>query len=151
MLDVPIFLSGQLAGVVCFESTVEQRDWDNEDINYARTISDVISLAISMQMRLETERRLEFKSQLLSALSLCTEKFLLSKSTEQMFQETYDLIGKASKADHIFYYERDFTTNTVVQKYKWSRKGIPHQITPLRHMTEDNLIEIFEAAKTNEL
>ncbi|SHH09030.1 PAS domain S-box protein [Flavobacterium defluvii] len=151
MLDVPIFLSGQLAGVVCFESTEEQRDWDNEDINYARTISDVISLAISMQMRLETERRLEFKSQLLSALSLCTEKFLLSKSTEQMFQETYDLIGKASKADHMFYYERDFTTNTVSQKYKWSRKGIPHQITPLRHMSEDNLNEIFEAAKNKRI
>ncbi|GAA6768041.1 hypothetical protein AAFH68_39930 [Flavobacterium sp. CGRL1] len=151
MLDVPVFLSGQLAGVVCFESTEEQRDWDNEDINYARTISDVISLAISMQMRLETERRLEFKSQLLSALSLCTEKFLLSKSTQQMFQETYDIIGKASKADHMFYYERDFSTNTVTQKYKWSRQGITHQITPLRHMTEDNLKEIFEAAKNKRI
>ena len=64
-----------------------------------------------------------------------------------MFQETYDLIGKASKADHMFYYERDFSTNTVTQKYKWSRQGIAHQITPLRHMTEDNLKEIFEAAK----
>ncbi len=33
MLDVPIFSSGQLGGVVCFESTQEKRDWDNEDIN----------------------------------------------------------------------------------------------------------------------
>ncbi|WP_281232542.1 PAS domain S-box protein [Flavobacterium gelatinilyticum] len=151
MLDVPIFLSGQLAGVVCFESTEEQREWDNEDINYARTISDVISLATSSQMRLEAEKRLEFKSQLLSALSLCTEKFLLSKSTQQMFQETYDLIGKASKADHMYYYEKDFSTNTVSQKYKWSRKGVTHQITPLRHMTEENLKEIFNAAKNRKI
>nr|WP_294779372.1 PAS domain S-box protein [uncultured Flavobacterium sp.] len=147
MLDVPIFLTGQLAGVVCFESTEKQREWDNEDINYARTISDVISLAISSQMRLEAERKLEFKSQLLSALSLCTEKFLLSKTTQQMFQETYDIIGKAAKVDHMYYYERDAIYNTVSQKYKWSRQGIEHQITPLRHMTEENLKEIFEAAQ----
>jgi len=146
MLDVPIFLTGQLAGVVCFESTEKKREWDNEDINYARTISDVISLAISSQMRLEAERRLEFKSHLLSALSLCTEKFLLSKTTQQMFQETYDIIGKAAKVDHMYYYEKDPIYNTVSQKYKWSREGVEHQITPLRHMTEENLKEIYEAA-----
>lgn len=151
MLDVPVFLSGQLAGVVCFESTEEQRDWDNEDINYARTISDVISLAISSQMRLEAERKLEFKSQLLYALSLCTEKFLLSKTTQEMFQETYDLIGKAAKVDHMYYYERDFTTNTVSQKYKWSKKGVAHQITPLKQLTEENLKEIYELAQNKKI
>jgi len=151
MLDVPVFLSGQLAGVVCFESTEEQREWDNEDINYARTISDVISLAISSQMRLEAERKLEFKSQLLSALSLCTEKFLLSKTTQEMFQETYDLIGKAAKVDHMYYYERDFTTNTVSQKYKWSKSGVTHQITPLRQLTEDNLKEIYSVAQSKKI
>ncbi|WP_289661908.1 PAS domain S-box protein [Flavobacterium panacagri] len=151
MLDVPIFLTGQLAGVVCFESTEKKREWDNEDINYARTISDVISLAISSQMRLEAERKLEFKSNLLSALSSCTEKFLLSKTTQQMFQETYDIIGKAAKVDHMYYYEKDPIYNTVSQKYKWSREGIEHQITPLRHMTEENLKEIYEAAQQKKI
>jgi len=143
MLDVPIFLNGQLAGVACFESTEEKREWDNEDINYARTISDVISLAISSQMRLKAEKKLELKSDLLSALALCTEKFLLSKSPQKMFQETYEIIGKASKVDHIFYYEKDFETNTISQKYKWSRQGIKHQITNLQNFTEDNLREII--------
>ncbi|MBZ4033466.1 PAS domain S-box protein [Flavobacterium sp. 17A] len=151
MLDVPIFLTGQLAGVVCFESTVRKREWDNEDINYARTISDVISLAISSQMRLEAERKLEFKSHLLSALSSCTEKFLLSKTTEQMFQETYNIIGRAAKVDHMYYYEKDPIYNTVSQKYKWSREGVIHQITPLRHMTEENLKEIYEAAQQKKI
>ncbi len=151
MLDVPIFLTGQLAGVVCFESTEQKREWDNEDINYARTISDVISLAISSQMRLEAERKLELKSQLLSALSLCTEKFLLSKTTHQMFQETYNIIGKAAKVDHMYYYEKDPIYNTVSQKYKWSREGVTHQITPLRQMTEENLKEIYDAASQRKI
>jgi PAS domain S-box-containing protein len=143
MLDVPIFSNGQLAGVVCFESTGEKRDWDNEDINYARTISDVISLAISSQMRLKAEKKLEHKSELLSALALCTEKFLLSKSLQKMFQETSEIIGQASKVDHIFYYEKDFETNTIRQQYKWSREGIAHQITELQNFTEENLKEII--------
>lgn len=151
MLDVPVFLSGQLAGVVCFESTEEKREWDNEDINYARTISDVISLAISSQMRLEAERRLEFKSQLLSALALCTEKFLLSKTPHEMFQETYDLIGKAAKVDHMFYYEKEFIHDTVSQKYKWSRQGIEHQITKIQPMTEEHLKEIYDAAHNKKI
>lgn len=142
MLDVPIFFSGQLAGVVCFESTEEKREWDNEDINYARTISDVISLAISSQMRLKAEKKLELKSELLSALALCTEKFLLSKSTQKMFAETYEIIGKASNVDHIFYYEKDFETNTISQKYKWTKAGMVHQITKLQKLKEENLQEI---------
>jgi hypothetical protein len=96
-------------------------------------------------MRLEAEKKLEFKSQLLSALSLCTEKFLMSKSTQEMFQETYNLIGKAAKVDHMYYYEKDFTTNTVSQKYKWSRQGIEHQITKLQRLTKDQLQEIYDA------
>jgi len=151
MLDVPIFLTGQLTGVVCFESTEQKREWDNEDINYARTISDVISLAISSQMRLEVERKLELKSQLLSALSLCTEKFLLSKTTHQMFEETYNIIGKAAKVDHMYYYEKDPIYNTVSQKYKWSREGVIHQITPLRPMTEENLQEIYNVASQRKI
>ncbi|PAM94839.1 histidine kinase [Flavobacterium sp. IR1] len=147
MLDVPIFLNGQLAGVACFESTEEKRDWDNEDINYAKTISDVISIAISSQMRLKAEKKLEVKSDLLSALALCTEKFLLSQTTQKMFQETYEIIGKASNVDHIFYYEKDFETNTIGQRYKWSRGGIPHQITELQAFTEDDLKEIIYISK----
>lgn len=149
MLDVPIFLNGQLAGVTCFENTGEKREWDNEDINYARTIADVISLAISSQMRLKIEKKLELKSELLSALALCTEKFLLNNNLEKMFKETYDIIGKVSKVDHIFYYEKDFETNTISQQYKWSREGVTHQITTLRKFSEDDLKEIIYHSKNN--
>ncbi|MGO4773772.1 PAS domain S-box protein [Flavobacterium sp. W22_SRS_FK3] len=151
MLDVPVFFSGKLAGVVCFESTEEKREWDNEDINYARTISDVISLAISSQMRLKAERKLEFKSQLLSALALCTEKFLLSKTTEEMFQETYNIIGKVAHADHIYYYEKDFDTNTISQKYKWSREENTGENVILQKFTETDLKEIIEKANNKKI
>ena len=151
MLDVPVFFNGKLVGVVCFESTEGKREWDNEDINYARTISDVISLAISSQMRLKAERKLEFKSQLLSALALCTEKFLLSKTIREMFQETYNIIGKAAHADHIYYYEKDFDTNTISQKYKWSREENANENIILQTFTENDLQEIIEKANNKKI
>lgn len=151
MLDIPIFTNGQLTGILCFESTQNKRIWDNEDISFGRTISDIISLAVSSQMRLIAEKKLEFKSQLLSALALCTEKFLLSKSNSKMFEETFDIIGKATKVDHMFYYERDNDTNLVSQKYKWARKGIVKQITKLQGFSTENLHEIFAQAQNKKI
>jgi PAS domain S-box-containing protein len=151
ILDVPIFSNGQLAGVVCFENTNQKRVWDNEDINYAKTTSDIISLAISSQKRLQAERKLEFKSQLLSALALCTEKFLLSKTTHEMFEETYDLIGKAAKVDHMYYYEKDFRDDTVSQKYKWSKNESKQPTTTAPQLTKDDLKEIYEAIERKKI
>lgn len=147
MLATPIFISGELTGVICFETTKVTRNWDNEDINFTRTISDIISLQITSKKRYKAERKLEYKSELLSAMALCTEKFLLSKNVEEMFIETYEIMGKATKADHLFYYENDFETNLFSQKFKWAKEGIPLQITKLQPFTHENIKEIISQAK----
>lgn len=145
-LDIPIFLNGNLTGIICFETTKNYRDWDNEDLNFARTISDIISLAISVQLKKETERMLSYKSDLLSAMALCTEKFLLSKDINEIFTETFDLIGKATNADHLYYYEHDLITKLIAQKFKWSKEGVTLQITQLQHFNHDKLKEIIDKA-----
>lgn len=147
MLDTPIFISGELVGAICFETTKEKRNWDNEDISFARTISEIISLAIVSQRRFKAERKLKYKSDLLSAMALCTENFMSSKSIFEMFTETYEIMGKATKADHLFYYEKDFKTNLFKQKFKWAKEGIPLQITELRTFTNNDLEEIFKEGK----
>lgn len=143
ILDIPIYNNGILTGAICFETTKHKKFWDNDDINFARTISDIISLQIASRKRYQAEIKLEYKSDLLSAMALCTEKFLLSKSINEMFIETYEIMGKATKADHLFYYEKDFNTNLISQKFKWARKGIPVQITELESFTTEKLEEIF--------
>lgn len=146
MMDVTIIQNGKIQGVLCFETYNEKKFWDNEDINFVRTISDIISLAIESQMRLQTEQKLKYKSDLLSVLTLCTEKFLLSKSIFDMFAETFEIIGKATNADHIYYYENDFKTNLIHQKYKWAKENIVLQITPLRNFTHKDFLEIINSA-----
>lgn len=143
MLDIPIYNNGELTGSLSFETTKQKKFWDNDDINFARTISDIISLQIASRKRYQAEIKLEHKSDLLSAMALCTEKFLLSKSINEMFIETYEIMGKATKADHLYYYELDPNTNLISQKFKWTRKGIPVQVTELKNFTTDNLKEIF--------
>lgn len=147
MLDVAITHNGDILGVLCFDNTESKKNWDNEDINFARTISDIISLAIESQMRLNAEKKLEYKSDLLSALALCTEKFLLSKSIHDMFTETFEIIGKATNADHLYYYENDLKTNTISQKFKWGKENIKLQITKLQHFTHQQFKDITENAK----
>ena len=84
-----------------------QRNWDNEDINFARTISDIISLAIISNMRYEAEKKLEYKSELLSAMTLCTEKFLNSNDINDIFSDVLIIMGKATKSHRAYYYEND--------------------------------------------
>nr|WP_281299423.1 PAS domain S-box protein [Flavobacterium limnophilum] len=143
LLSIPFFNNGQLTGYISFETTTDKKYWDNDDINFARTISDIISLQIASRKRYMAEIKLQYKSDLLSAMALCTEKFLLSKSIDEMFIETYEIIGKATNADHLSYYEKDFNTNLISQKFKWTRKGIPAQITELQTYTTENLKEVF--------
>lgn len=151
MLDIPVFSNGDLVGTISFETTKVQRNWDDEDISFARTISDIISLAITSQRRYEAEKKLEYKSELLSAMALCTEKFLLSKSINEMFIETYEIMGKATKVDHLYYYEKDFATNSISQKFKWSKEGVTLQITELQKFIPENLAEIISQAKNKKI
>lgn len=147
ILDIPIFTNGDLSGTISFETISVQRNWDNEDINFARAISDIISLAILSERRIAIEKKLAYKSELLSAMALCTEKFLTSKNIDEMFVATYEIMGKATKADHLFYYELDLNTNSFNQKFKWAKEGMPVQITKLQPLTYDNLEEIITLAK----
>ena len=148
MLEIPLFRNGELTGMICFETTKSKKQWDNDDINFARNISDIVSLQIASKKRYQAEKKLEYKSELLSAMALCTEKFLLSKSIEEMFIETYEIMGKATKTDHLFYYELDSKTNLISQKFKWAKEGIALQITDVKEFTVDNLKEIFSELNT---
>lgn len=147
ILYIPLFSNGKLNGYTSFETTKQKRFWDNDDINFARTISDIISLQIASRKRYQAEIKLEHKSDLLSAMALCTEKFLLSKSIDEMFIETYEIMGKATNADHLYYHEKDFSTNSFTQKFKWTKGEKTIKITDYKQFTYQNLEEIITRLK----
>ncbi len=58
MLDAPIRLKGQTVGVVCNEHVGATRSWTPEDQNFARSIADLVSLALEAQERKRVEEAL---------------------------------------------------------------------------------------------
>jgi len=58
MLDAPIRLGGQTVGVLCSEQVGVSRHWTPEDQNFARSIANLVSLALEAQERKRAEEAL---------------------------------------------------------------------------------------------
>ncbi len=55
LLDVPIFTNGAIRGLICCEMTESYKEWDSDDVNFARSIADIISISIETQRRKTAE------------------------------------------------------------------------------------------------
>ncbi len=63
MLDVPVRIGGKLVGVVCCEHTGDlPKKWTEDDLFFARSIADIVSLALEADKRQQAEIELK-KSQ----------------------------------------------------------------------------------------
>lgn len=70
MLDLPIYLGGELVGVICWEQLHEIKHWSDEDVTFARSIADIISLGIEADKRLRAEMELKRTKEILEQTSL---------------------------------------------------------------------------------
>jgi PAS domain S-box-containing protein len=120
VIKTPVFINGEIIGFVCIETTEDLKQWDNEDINFSRAIADSIAIAFESKKRLEVEQKLTYKSDLLTAMNLCTERFLNVKNIDSVFSDVLIIIGKATKSYCSFYYQNDNTNETISQKYCWT-------------------------------
>ncbi len=121
-LDTPVFFDGELKGILSFESTHQIKNWDNEDINFAKSISDLIVIALASQMRLEIEQKLAYKSELLLVINKNTNKFLLEKSTEKLIKGIINELGKVTKSERISFFRRDRKSGLFDQKCMWTNE-----------------------------
>ena len=58
MLDAPLFLRGEVWGVVCHEHTGGPRTWSEREIAFAVSVADMLSTMLEQAMRLAIEARL---------------------------------------------------------------------------------------------
>ncbi len=122
MLDSPVFIDGELKGVLALEGTDQIKNWDNEDINFAKSISDLIVIALASQMRLEIEQKLAYKSELLLVINENTNQFLLQKSMRILIEGIINEIGRVTNCERISYYKKDSKTNLLNQKCIWTNE-----------------------------
>lgn len=69
MLDLPIYIGGELVGVICWEQTGIIKNWLEEDITFARSVADIISLRIEADKRIKAEKELKYTKELLEQTS----------------------------------------------------------------------------------
>jgi two-component sensor histidine kinase len=59
IMDIPVRIEGNLAGVICFEDCKAERTWTLEEQNFAAAVSQIVSLAIENQKRKNLQIKLE--------------------------------------------------------------------------------------------
>ena len=151
LLDTPINLNGKLTGILCLESTTKVKYWDNEDINFARAIADVITLSIETQKRLEAEKKLFYKNEVLSVITKITNKVLGSKNNSEIFEGIFHEIGKVTKTERMSFFINNESEKTVQQKYRWTSKlNAMSPLNPLLiKVSHDQIPDIIEVLKLN--
>ncbi len=120
LLDTPIFINGEIIGILCFEKVETMTEWDNEDINFSRSVADLIAIAVESQLLLESDKKLSYKSEILTVINKNTQKFLTSKNTDEIFQGILGTIGHVIQVDRLSFFENNAANKTLIQKYRWS-------------------------------
>lgn len=152
MLDSPIYSNGKLVGILCFESTTKYKEWDVEDINFSRTICDFIAISIETNQRIEAERQLAYKSNLLSAITTITNNFLINNKLDETIPETLQIIGQAAKVDRVHFFVSNNEKKTITLQNEWVNEGIDSQkdnsgLIDYPHEGFSNLIDILQQNK----
>lgn len=147
MLDTPIYLNGKLDGILCIESTTKIKEWDIEDINFARSIGDYIAIAIETSQRIEAEKQLSYKTDILAEINAITEKFLKSKNTNEIIEGSLDAIGRVTQVSRLSYFESDNENGIFSQKFRWwaEKMRVMHPNPELGNIPQGPFKELVDA------
>jgi PAS domain S-box-containing protein len=152
ILDVPIHISGKLTTIICLEATNDIKIWEEVDINFTKTVTETISLALEIIKRKEVEKLILYKSELLTSISKITEKLLHTNDITDVFNESISDIGRVTKVDRFYYFENDSTTNLLSQKFEWTiSKELQEIDNPeLQNITHEDISELLAVILNNE-
>lgn len=116
-----------------------------------QSISDFIAIFIETNHRLETEKKVKYKSELLSALTKITNSFIKNKNIFSNCHETLSIIGKAARVDRAYFFLNDAENQIVSQKYEWVSDNIVAFIDDesMISFPHDNFREYIELLKIN--
>lgn len=144
LLDTPILINGEIIGILCFEKIETTTEWDNEDINFSRSIADLIAIAIESQLLLESDKKLSYKSNILTVISKNTHKFLINKNTQEVLTDILDEVGKVLNVNRISYFISNNDT-TYSQKLRWiaEENGFTEVNPLLQNLTLEILDFVF--------
>lgn len=99
MLDVPIKVEGQTLGVICHEHVGEKRQWEIEEINFAASLSALLTKAF------KAKKQIQIKNDLKKAKKELEEEKLL----------THSLMGNIP--GHIYFKDKENRFSRISQSF----------------------------------
>lgn len=100
MLDATYSLDGQLGGLLCCEQTGNPRVWKSEDIIFATSVSDILSLAYRSAQRREYERHIRQQSKEIARMNEMLEQ-RVKERTEELENQNKQLTEYAFINSHL--------------------------------------------------
>jgi tetratricopeptide (TPR) repeat protein len=100
MLDITYSLDGQLGGLICCEQQGAPREWKSEDIIFASSVADIISLVYRGAQRREYEKRLRQQSKEIALMNEGLEQRVIER-TEALETQNKKLIEYAFINAHV--------------------------------------------------
>jgi tetratricopeptide (TPR) repeat protein len=82
ILDVTFYLDDELGGLVCCEQQGQERAWSPEDIIFAKSVSDIISLTYRSAQRREYEKNIRQQSREIARMNETLEQRVRDRTLE---------------------------------------------------------------------
>jgi PAS domain S-box-containing protein len=86
MLDAPVWVRGEVVGVLCHEHIGPARDWSAEEIDFVSALAAMVSLALEESDRARSERRLRESEEKFRALFEATSQGVLLHDEEKFME-----------------------------------------------------------------
>lgn len=108
LLDAPIWLGGEMIGVVCHEHIGEARVWRDEDVAFAGSMGDFVAMAMSQARYQHVEAARERLERIIEATPDMIAIMAPDGRLIQMNPAGRSLLGLSAQADIGGYRSRDF-------------------------------------------
>ncbi|MFO1512122.1 MAG: PAS domain S-box protein [Verrucomicrobiota bacterium] len=86
LLDVPVWVRGEVVGVICHEHTGPAREWSAEEIDFASSLAAMVSLALEESQRAKSERLLRESEEKFRALFEASSQGIMLHDEQQYLQ-----------------------------------------------------------------
>lgn len=151
LLDAPIFLQGEVVGVVCHEHCGSPREWLPIEKAFAGSIADFVSIALETDRRRNAENKLHDTEELFLAIARrmfegvsllqvdvqtdeCLIRYLNEKGAKMYGYEVGEMIGKS-----FFRFQAKESTVNIPEQLRLTRNNTSHIFEDL-HQSKDGKV-----------
>ena len=133
ILILPVFVKNQFHSFIGFDDCTTERIWSEDEINILKTLANNISVSIEKNINelliQESERKLVYKSEVLSEINRVSDQFLRYQNIDEIFKGILPSIGTVVNVTHLSYFKYEADKNNFYQKFRFVKNEPNLEIT----------------------